>query len=91
MNERHNETRVAARFAVGRARHHSGADAGGSAELCASDALACFERGDYCDAWRRARASLSHSVGIFHKTYREIDAMCDRRGPVGRLSLGDTD
>jgi hypothetical protein len=41
-----------------------------SAELCATDALACFNAGDYSHAHLRAVKSLAYSVGIFSPVYR---------------------
>jgi hypothetical protein len=41
-----------------------------SAELCAADALECFNAGDYGHAHERAVKSLAYSVGIFSPVYK---------------------
>lgn len=41
-----------------------------SAELCLSDAIAAYDKGDYENAKTRAVKSLAYSVGILHRDYR---------------------
>lgn len=45
-----------------------------SAALCAQDALACFNAGDFAHAFSRARESLRYSVGVFHPDYAKVAA-----------------
>jgi hypothetical protein len=40
-----------------------------SAQSCAKDAEACFNKGDFESALRRAKDSLAYSVGVFHPHY----------------------
>jgi len=43
-----------------------------SAKLCADDAAACFNAGDYAGCVRRALTSLRYSVGVFHTAYNNV-------------------
>jgi len=46
-----------------------------SAKLCHRDAVMCFARRDFKSAHARALRSLSHSVGIFHSSYKKAAAL----------------
>ena len=50
---------------------HKGALAS-SAAVCAADAVACFNAGDFDFAYSRARESLRYSVGVFHPAYQAV-------------------
>jgi len=69
-------TKAATLYAIAIARKNQGAGGmASSAKLCADDAMTCYERGDCKSAYRRAKDSLSYSVGLLHADYREVAAM----------------
>ena len=69
-------TKAATLYAIAIARKNQGAgEMASSAKLCADDAMTCYEQGDCESAYRRAKDSLSYSVGLFHADYREVAAM----------------
>jgi uncharacterized protein (UPF0332 family) len=53
------------------ARKHLGGDMETSARLCLADAVKLYDEGEYEYAKKRALASLSYSVGIFHADYQK--------------------
>jgi hypothetical protein len=69
-------SKAATAYAIAIARRHQGeGEMSSSATLCADDAAACWERGDVEGAYRRAKDSLTHSVGMFAAAYKEVAAM----------------
>ena len=69
-------TAAATAYAIAIARRHQGeGEMSSSATLCADDAAACWDRGDAEGAYRRAKDSLSYSVGMFAAAYKEVAAM----------------
>ncbi len=53
---------------------HTGAMAS-SAKLCAQDAEALFNRGQFVACYERALRSLRYSVGIFGEAYKRAQAL----------------
>ena len=69
-------TKAAVIYAIATARwHQEKGEMASSAKLCADDAIDLYEQGSIVSAYRRAKDSLSYSVGLFHPDYKEVAAM----------------
>jgi hypothetical protein len=66
------KTQIAVAYVMAKAAIHAN---NGSARLCVSDAQECYDKGDLEHAYRRALASMAHSVGIGHADYLEAQAL----------------
>jgi hypothetical protein len=64
------ETQAYEALRLAQTNEHRGSMAS-SARLCAKDAEALFNKGDFEHAYKRAVYSLKYSVGVFGEAYRK--------------------
>lgn len=69
------KAQIASAYAVAVASQHAEKDTSGNAAAALEDAQDCYKADRWLSAWKRARTSLAHSVGIFHPAFLEIAEM----------------
>lgn len=61
-----------AKDAINLARKHVIETNNSSGEVALGDSIACYDRGDFEAAKKRALDSLRYTVGVFHKDFEKV-------------------